>query len=84
MNTLNVIETPDLMKPNEISFRKRQADLAVKKEQEDERKKREDKVFSSYFQLNKKTLPLLVFLSTILPSQLGQSITSTTSFFSFV
>ena len=22
MNTLNVIETPDLMKPNEISFRK--------------------------------------------------------------
>ena len=59
MNTLNVIETPDLMKPNEISFRKRQADLAVKKEQEDERKKREDKVFSSYFQLNKKTLPLL-------------------------
>lgn len=58
MNDLNVLDNPDPRKPNEISFEQRKKDLNVQKEQERKKEKREDKVFSTYFQLNKKALPL--------------------------
>ena len=59
MNDLNVSATPNPKNPNDISFGRRQLDLNAQKEQEIEQRKREEKVFSSYFQLNKKALPLL-------------------------
>lgn len=52
-------KTKARMKANEITHKQRLLDLNAQKEKAIEKKKREEKVFSSYFQLNKKALPLI-------------------------
>lgn len=52
-------KTKARMKANEITHKQRLLDLLAQLEQKMRKRKREEKVFSSYFQLNKKALPLI-------------------------
>ena len=59
MDYIYVIGDQTPTRPNELTGKQRQRDLDIQKEQERIKEKREEKVFSSYFQLNKKALPLI-------------------------